>query len=172
MTKQHRFALLFSLTLAIAVSLVPLRMEAQKTDRAKQLGGQMMCMCGCNQILTQCNHVGCTVSAAMIKELDQMVAANDSDATIFQNFVQQYGPAVMAAPPSTGFNSLAWYIPPMAFVLGLGIVTMVIRMWRHREVASAAAASATPAGGAGTAYAVPDSQIERIRAKVDQETED
>jgi cytochrome c-type biogenesis protein CcmH len=172
MTKQHRFAILFSLTLAVAVSLVPLRMEAQKTDRAKQLGSQMMCMCGCNEILTQCNHVGCQTSAAMIKQLDQMVAANDSDSVIYQSFVQQYGPAVMAAPPSTGFNSLAWYIPPMAFVLGLGIVAMVIRMWRHREILTAAAASGTPAAGTGTAYATPDPELERIRARVDQDTED
>jgi len=27
--------------------------------RIDRLGHQMMCVCGCNQILLECNHVGC-----------------------------------------------------------------------------------------------------------------
>ena len=37
--------------------------HAQQTARAKALGQKLMCVCGCNQILTACNHVGCTVFA-------------------------------------------------------------------------------------------------------------
>ena len=173
MKKRHHFALLFSLILAVAVALVPLRGQAPKTDRVKRLGSQMMCMCGCNEILTECNHLGCTTSAAMLKELNQMIAANDSDAMILRNFVQEYGQAVMASPPSTGFGSLAWYIPPMAFVLGLGIVGMVIRLWRHREIEGvAAAAAAAPAAGGGTAPVVANPQLDRLRNQIDRETED
>jgi hypothetical protein len=32
------------------------------------------CMCGCNEALPQCNHVGCTVSTSMLKEVDQAFA--------------------------------------------------------------------------------------------------
>ena len=56
MTKmRRRKTLLFCIasvcTLALSVSVT-----AQ--DRAKQIGGKFMCMCNCNQVLTQCNHVG------------------------------------------------------------------------------------------------------------------
>ena len=30
--------------------------------------------CGCNQILTACNHAGCTTTTAMLKKLAQVVA--------------------------------------------------------------------------------------------------
>ena len=58
------------IALAAVAALVSGLLYAQDSDRAKRLGGGLMCMCNCNQILTQCNHVGCTRSAAMLKKLD------------------------------------------------------------------------------------------------------
>ncbi len=57
----------------------------------------------------------------MLKEMDQRVASGDSDDLILQSFVQEYGEAVLAEPPTHGFNSLAWAIPVIAFVMGLGL---------------------------------------------------
>src|ERR1017187_3261496 len=36
--------------------------------RFNELGHQMMCICGCNQILLECNHVGCPDSDGMRNE--------------------------------------------------------------------------------------------------------
>ena len=58
----------------------------------------MICMCGCGQILTACNHVGCKTSLAMLKEMDARVTSGDSDDLILQSFVQEYGEKVMAEP--------------------------------------------------------------------------
>jgi len=44
---------------------------AQQTEKAKAMGGRLLCLCGCNQILTACNHVGCSMSTEMLKKLDQ-----------------------------------------------------------------------------------------------------
>jgi len=33
--------------------------------RFNSLGHRLMCVCGCNQILLECNHVGCTYSDRM-----------------------------------------------------------------------------------------------------------
>jgi cytochrome c-type biogenesis protein CcmH len=145
---------------ALAVLLSGL-LYAQSSERAKRIGGQLMCMCNCNQILTQCNHVGCTVSAAMLKDLDQRVQAAGSDDLILQSFVQEFGTKVLASPPAQGFNLLAWVIPGGAFVAGLSLVIVVIRQWRHRyELA--------PAGGPP----VSDEVLERARQQADRETED
>ncbi len=124
--------------------MVPRHLGAQKTDRAKVLGEKLMCMCGCGQILTQCNHLNCPSSGPMLKELDQHVSGTESDDLIVQDFVQKYGVTVLSSPPSTGFNSIAWYIPGVAFVLGLGIVIVLIRMWRQRDIARLATTSAGP----------------------------
>ena len=91
-----------------------------KTDRGKQIGGKFMCMCSCNQVLTQCNHVGCSVSTAMLKELDDSVTRGDSEDLITQNFVQEFGTKVYAEPPKSGLSLVAWVLPSVYLVLGYG----------------------------------------------------
>src|SRR5882724_2511436 len=92
------------LLLVAAAALLSGLLYGQNSDRAKRIGGGLMCMCNCNQILTQCNHVGCTMSASMIKELDQRVQGSGSDDLIVQSFVQEFGAKVLASPPAQGFN--------------------------------------------------------------------
>ena len=147
-------------------------MQAQKSDRAKVLGEKLMCMCGCGQILTQCNHINCPSSGPMLKELDAHVAKGEADDLIIQDFVQEYGEKVLSAPPSHGFNSIAWYIPGAAFVLGLGIVVVVIRMWRQRDIDRLAAASTGPSPAATAATELLNAQRERARRQADRETDE
>jgi cytochrome c-type biogenesis protein CcmH len=172
MTNRRRLALILCVVVGIALAMVPLHVGAQKTERAKVLGGKLMCMCGCGQILTQCNHLNCPSSGPMLKELDQHVAGSESDDLIIQDFVQKYGEKVLSAPASTGFNSIAWYIPGVAFVLGLGIVVAVIRLWRQRDVARLAGALGTPDSAATPASQARNAQLERARRQADRETED
>ena len=170
--KRHRLALIFSAFVGIASAMLPLHVDAQKTERSKALATKLMCMCGCGQILRECNHINCPSSAPMLKELDQHVASGEADDLIVQDFVQQYGEKVLSAPPSTGFNSIAWYIPGVAFALGLGIVLVIIRMWRQRDVNRLASASAAPVPAATPASEVRSVQLERARQQADKETED
>src|ERR1700752_4616013 len=127
MTSRWKLGLVCAACGGLASVLVPLHVDAQKTDRAKSLGTKLMCMCGCGQILTQCNHINCPSSGPMLKELDAHVAKGEADDLIVQDFVQEYGEKVLSAPPTKGFNSIAWYITPISGVLGLGIVIMVIQ---------------------------------------------
>ncbi len=116
---------------AAGVLLVGGVAQAQQTDHAKQIGKRLLCMCNCNQILTACNHVGCTVSTSMLKKLDQLVARGDSDDLVIQGFVQEFGPQVFAEPPSKGINRIAWFLPSIALFTGLAIVILVILRWRR-----------------------------------------
>lgn len=143
---------------AILLYLAPV--SAQETDRAKTIGKRLICMCNCTQILTACNHVGCTVSTVMLKKLDQVVARNESDDLTIQAFIQEYGQAVLAEPPTKGFNRIAWFIPSIAFSAGLLIILFVIRNWRYREP--------VPADGPP----VPAEVLERNRRQADRETEE
>jgi cytochrome c-type biogenesis protein CcmH/NrfF len=172
MTNHRRLALICAAYVGIASALIPLHVDAQKTDRAKALGGKLMCMCGCGQILTQCNHINCPSSGPMLKELDAHVTKGEADDLIVQDFVQEYGEKVLSAPPTTGFNSIAWYIPGVAFAIGLGIVVTLIRLWRQRDVARLATASSAPAIPPTSASELRDVQLERARKQADHETED
>jgi cytochrome c-type biogenesis protein CcmH len=103
--------------------------------RFNNLGHQMICMCGCNQILLECNHVGCTYSDRMRNQLTAGLARGDSDTQVQQWFVQEYGLTVLAAPVNRGFGRVAWVTPFAVFLGALLIATLVIRNWRQRPLA-------------------------------------
>ena len=101
-------------------------------SRFNELGHQLMCICGCGQVLLECNHVGCPDSDRMRNELSEAIARGDNDSLILQGFVQKYGPTVLAAPTTKGFDRTAWIMPFVALVLGFGIVVLVARAWKNR----------------------------------------
>ena len=106
--------------------------------RFQSLGHQMMCACGCNQILLECNHVGCPLSDGMRNDLAAYIQRGDSDSLIIQAFIQKFGPTVLIAPTTTGFNRVAWIMPYLVLVLGLGSVYLIVRSWRNKPVPSLA----------------------------------
>ena len=108
--------------------------------RFNKLGHQMMCMCGCNQVLLECNHVGCAYSDRMRNELTAGLERGDNDSLILQSFVQKYGNTVLAAPTNSGFNIVAWITPFAVFGLATAIAVWLVRMWKARPVAQTVAA--------------------------------
>ena len=95
---------------------------------------EMMCVCGCNQLLGECNHVGCPDSDSMRVQLASLIAKGDSDNSIFHQFQEQYGPVVLASPRFTRFNHLAWIMPPLMLFLGIAGVLLIVRNWKLRTV--------------------------------------
>lgn len=100
--------------------------------RFKEIGHQLMCICGCGQILLECNHVGCPDSDGMRNELMAAVSRGDSDSLVQQAFVQKYGPTVLAAPTTQGFDRTAWIMPIVALLVGVAILLLIIHSWKGR----------------------------------------
>jgi cytochrome c-type biogenesis protein CcmH len=130
--------------------------------RFSQLGHKLMCVCGCNQVLLECNHVGCPLSDGMRGELVAAMARPDSDDLVLQAFVQKYGPTVLLAPTTTGFNRVAWVMPYLALVLGLTTVILIIRAWKSRPLVM-------PAGGVAP---VSGSELDYFRDQARKDTEE
>ncbi|MGH9512333.1 MAG: cytochrome c-type biogenesis protein [Terriglobales bacterium] len=105
-----------------------------EASRFNDLGHRMMCVCGCNQILLECNHVGCPYSERMRGELMAALDRGDNDDLVLQAFVQKYGTTVIAAPTNKGFNRVAWIMPYLALVGGICIVILIVRAWRKRPL--------------------------------------
>ena len=84
------------------------------------LGHRLMCVCGCNQILLECNHVGCNYSdrmrgelmAALIRRRQRRSRSSKPSSRIRDH-------ACSAAPTHQGFNRVAWIMPLPCVVLGL-----------------------------------------------------
>jgi len=95
---------------------------------------KLICPCGCNQLLLECNHVGCTYSDKMRVELMNGLSRGDSDDLVLQAFVQKYGPTVLAAPTTTGFNRIAWIMPFAVLAAGFGFAALIITSWKNRPL--------------------------------------
>jgi cytochrome c-type biogenesis protein CcmH len=159
---------IFLAMLLCAAGLLPLLVSPlpaqQPSDRAHQIGGKFMCMCNCNQVLTQCNHVGCTTSTAMLKEVDQALARGDSEDAITQAFVQEFGTKVYAEPPHSGFSLVAWSMPAVYLAVGLVLVLFVITRWRKRPVHAVS--------GVASSSRISPEMLERARLRAARETQD
>src|SRR5205085_7073343 len=69
--------------------LIPLLGYAD-TDREKSVGSHLMCICGCQQVLTECNHIHCPSSVPMRAELHDKMAAGMTDDQVYAAFVSKY----------------------------------------------------------------------------------
>ena len=144
--------------LGLVVLLVVFTMGSADTAvRYSDLGHKMMCVCGCGQILIECNHLGCPYSDGELAELRTAISHGDSDTTILQAFQAKYGPTVLAAPMLTKFNLAAWFVPPVVLLLGIGATFALVRKWKLRTVDTPA-----PAQVQG---------FDRIRDQIRKETE-
>jgi cytochrome c-type biogenesis protein CcmH/NrfF len=125
-----RFSQLALVCILIAVTAG----AADSSARFEKDSHQLMCGCGCNQLLGECNHVGCPVSPVMLSQLSTDIARGDSDDAIFHQFQEQYGPVILASPMFTRFNHFAWIMPPLVLFLGIGCTLLIVRKWRLRTV--------------------------------------
>src|SRR5580704_11308506 len=125
---------------------------AQQTERGRELGKRVKCMCGgCNDSATACNHTGgsfsgpCDTAKGMQSEINERVTRNESDDLTLQAFVQEYGPTVLIVPPAKGFNIAAWVAPILMPLLAIVLVWVLVRRWRNKATLATASGPAIPA---------------------------
>ncbi len=103
--------------------------------------------------------MGCSTSEQMRKEMKLAMARGDSDDVILAGFVGKYGPTVLSAPTTTGFNRVAWIMPVVIFLAALGAVVLVVRAWKKRKPQDP-----TNSGGA------PPEELDEFRRRAREET--
>ena len=87
------------------------------------------------------------ISFQMRAVIREMLAEGRTREEILDYFVDRYGADILAAPPKSGANLLAWILPIVGVVAGLVGVFLVIRSMagRQRPAPVTATAGATPA---------------------------
>jgi len=156
----RRFGGLRRVIAAVAVCVLAVMMLGvdDSGSRFNRIGHQMMCVCGCGQILLECNHVGCPDSDRMIGELRTQLRGDGTDTAILNWFSAKYGPTVLAAPIRGGFDNVAWITPLAAFLLATIGTGVLVVYWRRRTARQA------PAGGG---FVAGDEVRERIRRETE-----
>ncbi len=92
--------------------------EAQAIDR--------MLMCPVCPAVT-IDQTQVELAKQMQRVVREMLAQGASRQQVLDFFVERYGPGVLAAPPKTSFNLLAWILPPVGVVAALGALFLVLR---------------------------------------------
>jgi len=140
--------------------VVVLLMGADNQEaRYQNIGGKIMCSCGCAQMLLKCNHVGCPNSDQMQRELRAGVMRTSNDEEVLNWFRTNWGVTAVVEPSTHGFELLAWILPAAGLGLGLLLVLFLIRSWKLRPAPVATA----------DLNLAPD--LEALRARARQETE-
>jgi cytochrome c-type biogenesis protein CcmH/NrfF len=157
-SRPLRFKLFARIAMVALLALVFLGAGGTGT-RFSAIGHGMICACGCNQILLECNHVGCQYSDRMRGELQTMLDKGEDDGAIQQAFVLKYGNTILAAPTKSGFNLIAWVVPFVVLGLATLFAGLVVRRWRADGPLEPA-----PAGAAAV-------EFDRYREQARRETE-
>jgi cytochrome c-type biogenesis protein CcmH/NrfF len=148
-----------SLARILALCCALMLLMGADNARFDNLGGKIMCTCGCGQMLLKCNHVGCPNSEKMIRQLRTQVATTDSDEAVLQFFRDQWGVTAVVEPGRHGFELLVWVLPFAGLGLGLFLVIVIVRRWRLKpEEIKPAEVKLDP-------------HLEALRARARQETE-
>ncbi len=67
------------------------------------------------------------IARQMRRLVREMLAQGASREEVLDFFVERYGPEVLAAPPKSGLNLLAWIVPVVVVLAALGAGVLVIR---------------------------------------------
>ncbi|HET6684055.1 MAG TPA: cytochrome c-type biogenesis protein [Gaiella sp.] len=78
------------------------------------------------------------IAQRMKRYIRQRLAAGASEKQIKAELVDQFGPGVLAEPPKSGFNLLAWLVPLGIGVLGAAFVAVLAVAWSRRRTGDAA----------------------------------
>jgi cytochrome c-type biogenesis protein CcmH len=165
--RDLRGPIFWARTLQIALlCVVTIVMLGAGKSRFDRLGHELMCSCGCGQILLECNHVGCVDSARMIPELHAQLDSGKSDTEVLQWFEAKYGATILAAPIRGGFDNAAWIVPAAIFILATLGTFGIVWLWKRRSLAMAGLSSPDL-----TATGDINSQDAALRDRIRRETE-
>ena len=105
--------------------------EPSLEKQAQSIDKSLMCPVCAGQTIDQSASQLARQMQAVVRD---KLADGWSREQILQFFVDRYDEGVLAAPPKSGFNLVAWVVPLAAVVAAVGTVTLVIRAMRRSPV--------------------------------------
>jgi cytochrome c-type biogenesis protein CcmH len=113
----------------------PLAAAAEIRTTLPAVEGQVMCVT-CKIPLTVAQSPEADRERVFIQRLIDQGHTEDQ---IKRALVHEYGPAVLALPPSHGFDLTAYLVPPLVVLALLALLAVLLPRWRRRARAALAA---------------------------------
>jgi cytochrome c-type biogenesis protein CcmH len=117
------------LLVAAAVVAVPPAPASEQHPTLADLANEVICPT-CHTTIDQSSSPIAVRMKAFIRE---RIVAGDTKTEIKDKLVAQFGESVLAAPPRSGFNLLAWLLPLVGAAIGAAVLAMLARRWRKRK---------------------------------------
>ena len=158
--------LVFMAALAACASQPAPRGSQDLESEAQGIDKSLMCPICPSETIDQSQT---EIAEQMRRTVRERLAQGESRDQVLQFFVERYGEEILAAPPKSGFNLLAWLVPPIALLVGGGALALVVRAMRQENRRSAVAPSPV-ATGLEPYLAAVDQDIRGLTAEDDGES--
>ena len=113
------------------------------------------------------------ISFQMRAVVRQLLAEGQSRDAILAFFVERYGPDILAAPPKSGVNLVAWILPAVGVLAGVGGLYFIIRAMTRRPPPGGqpipATAGAAPGAFPPAADTAPPADLQPYLPMVDRQ---
>lgn len=130
----RRLPLLALVALAAALLAAPGAGAVQPRTNLPAMEEQLMCVV-CRTPLAVANGPQADAERQQVRDL---IAQGKSEQQIKDALVVQYGPRVLALPPSDGFDLTVYLVPAAVVLFALGVLAVALPRWRRRARARAA----------------------------------
>ena len=116
--------------LAIAAVLAfPAAAQACNGWSEPDMETQLMCPT-CHQVLAYSNS---SIATNIRTHLHTWCAAGWTSGRVKDRLIAQFGNEILASPPRSGFDLLAWVIPGAALACGIAVASALALRWRGRR---------------------------------------
>ena len=157
MSKNKKISLSFAcavflaliLALGGATTLTAQSPEEELEREAQAIDRMIMCpVCPAETI----DQAQVEISFQMRAVIREMLTEGRTREEILDYFVDRYGPDILAAPPKSGVNLLAWILPIVGVALALGALYLIVRAMTGRGQPTVAAVSGSPVEASGESH--------------------
>ena len=93
------------------------------------------------------------ISFQMRAVIREMLAEGRTRDEVLDYFVDRYGADILAAPPKSGANLVAWILPVAGVLAGIAVLFLVVRSMTGRRVVQPSPTPSNPSAGAPGALA-------------------
>ena len=140
MTRAFALVLAALAVLAVAAPAAP---ASEQSPTLAELERELVCPT-CETTLAMSSS---PIADRMRADIRERIEAGQTKSEIKAAMVAQFGEAVLAAPPRSGFNWLAWLLPLGGLAGAAVVVTLLARRWLRSRPAPVAAAGVPGANG-------------------------